>query len=442
MSGGMRLWLGLGIGAALCVGGCSLLFNGSDLHGTDGGNQDMSAGGSGGSDGGNSTGDMTGGGGAGGGGGGGGIPSGPLTLAFTKSTPVSVGMGPIDVVAGDFDNDGHLDVATANYGDTNITFVFGDGTKLGNAMSVTVPPPDSTHACSPYAVAAGRFDADAIVDLVVTCTDQDKSNTVVLFPGSATRSFSGMKIAALTSITTAASFEGIAAGDFNHDGKLDVAVSEYQNSMVWIVVGNGNGGFSASTQQIAAGANPVGLAAGDLDGDTRDDLVVFDYGVPHAFQVLLQAPTTGLQGAVAYQTSGSTGAGALADVNHDGHLDILAADQSDDKALVSLNMAAMPGTFTNNPMGPMTHPTPEHIAAADFDHDGHLDLVTTDEITNQIDILLGVGDGTFATPVPVTGLTSADGLVVGDFTGDGLPDIVVTNDGATPTITLIVNTSH
>ncbi|HEY2749517.1 MAG TPA: VCBS repeat-containing protein, partial [Polyangia bacterium] len=268
------------------------------------------------------------------------------------------------------------------------------------------------------------------------------SNTVVLFPGSATRAFTGTKIAALTSTTTAASFEGIAAGDFNHDGKLDLAVSEFQNSKVWITLGNGNGTFASSATQISAGVNPVGLAAGDVNGDMLDDLVVFDYGTPHSFQVLLQASGTGLAGALAYPTSGSTAAGALADVNHDGHLDIVAADQSDDEALVDLNSAVSPGSFSNNPPGFSTHPTPEHIAVADFDNDGHLDLVTTDQITSQIDVFLGAGDGSFATPVPLTGLPDADGLVVGDFTGDGLPDIVVTSDGTTPTITLIVNTSH
>jgi hypothetical protein len=75
----------------------------------------------------------------------------------------------------------------------------------------------------------------------------------------------------LTISGVAASFEGIAAGDFNHDRKLDLAISEFHSNNVWIVIGNGDGTFAASATKLDVGKGPLAVVAGDLNGDGRDD---------------------------------------------------------------------------------------------------------------------------------------------------------------------------
>ena len=426
--------LGIAVAAALTVGGCSLLFDGKDLHGRGGGDMglgDMAGGGGGGGTGG---GDMAGG---GGGGTGGGDMGHKLTLSFTKSTPITVGAAPYALVAGDFDHDGHLDVASANANGNSVSFAFGNGTTFTPVINITVPPSGTGNGCSPYAIAAGRFDGDQTDDVVVTCTDQNNANSVYFIKGSTGRTFTPLSV---LSTTASASFEGITVGDFDTDGKLDFAVSSYSGNNVWIAGGNGDGTFGAATM-LAAGTGPYGLATGDVNGDGRDDLVAFNYG-DFTINVLLQATTGGLGAAMSHATGGYSGDGVLVDLDHDGTLDIVTADESNDQLDVFLNSKTGTGSFPNTPPAYSTHPTPEQVATADFDGDGIMDIVTTDTITNSIDVLLGVGDGTLGTAIQTTGLPNASGLVVGDFTGDGLPDIVVCNDSNAGSITLVVNSSH
>ena len=328
--------------------GCSALFDGNDLHGTKGGN-DMAAGGGDGDDmaGGGSI-DMSGGGGGGGGAGSGGgdMAHGVLTMSFTKGASLSTGPSPYNLVAGDFDHDGHLDAVTVNNGDSSLSFVFSDGTKLANTVSVAVPMAASGKPCSAYAIASGKVDADAIPDVVVTCTDQVKNNATFLYVGSATRTYSASQIMALSSTTASASFEGVALGDFNTDGKLDVAVSDYQSGNVWVAAGNGDGSFGASAK-FAAGTGPVGVHAGDIDGDTHDDLVAYNYGA-HTISILHQV-SGALTPATAITTTGTTPDGLLADLNHDGKLDIVGADASGDQVVIALYTAADPGRLRQQP---------------------------------------------------------------------------------------------
>ena len=162
---------------ALAVGGCSLLFDGSDLKGKNA-NGDMSAGGgSGGSD------DMAGGGGGGGTAGGGGSGGGggtasctPTTsIKFTVNKPSTAAMGPYDVAVADLDNDGKLDIVTANYNANSFSVLLGDGT--GNfALAPTTP----IASCdTPQLVRARDLTGDGLADVIVSCFDSSTSAAAV-----------------------------------------------------------------------------------------------------------------------------------------------------------------------------------------------------------------------------------------------------------------------
>jgi hypothetical protein len=431
------------VGIAIClagVGGCSALFDGSDLHGKSG---DMSTGGDG-DDMGAGDVDMAGGGGGGGGGGG------PLTtVAFTAQTPIAVGANPYDISAGDFDGDGKLDAVTANDGDDNVTFLFGDGSGHLSAVNIAVPP--AANGCDPYAITSGRLDGDGSDDVVVTCTDVDVHNHVYTVLGSSARSFTPVEIAALASDTsTATKPEGVALGDFNKDGKLDVATANAGVAQVWVVAGNGDGTFAATANKLNTGATssyPIRVVAGDFNKDGRDDIAAGDYELAQLY-VFAQTTTPGTFSApVIYNTVNSVNGMTAADFDGNGHLDLVTADAHNDAVavLVADATGAFPAaTGTKQPPEYPVHPSPSGIVTGDFNRDGKLDLVVANANSpgGSIDVLLGKGDGSFDNAIPIGNSATPINIVVADFNGDGLPDFAVANNAATPTATVYLNSSH
>lgn len=442
-----RLAHALALAAALGAGGCSLLFNGNDLHGHDGGaggggGDDMDVGGGddlAGSDG------MTGGGGDMAGG-----VVGPLTLSFAKSTtsPVAVGDAPYSVAVGDFDGDGKLDLVTANDNSGTLTLLMnaGDATFTG----VNLTPSGVPNGCSPYAVTTADFNKDGIADVAVTCTDLANVNGGVIVLGNSGRSFNQKPITYLNSSTTNLKPEAIVAGDFNHDGKVDVAVANAGADSVSIYAGNGDGTFTTIpvTHSLPASAQPRSLAAADLNGDTRDDLVAANNGLS-SVTVFLQTSANALPTAGVNYNVGSGPAGiGIADTNGDGKPDLIVPNENDSTISVLLGSSSGDGTFPSaagTTMPPSYNPGAYalSIALGDFDHDGHVDLVSGAGTQNTVTVMLGDGKGAFGKTQQLDCGPISSSVVTGLFNADMLTDIACTNNSTSnSTITVLLNTSH
>jgi len=173
-----------------------------------------------------------------------------------------VGAGPSAMVAGDFDGDGKMDVATANHDDDNISVLLGDG-EGGFADAVNYAAGDG-----PVALAAGHFTGDAYLDLAVVNQDDE---TVSIFLNNGSGEFTWY-----TTLTVGGLPSAIALGDFNEDGETDLAVTKQDEDEVVLFFGNGDGTFQTSGT-VSAGAGPVSIAAGDLDGDEHLDLVIANF---------------------------------------------------------------------------------------------------------------------------------------------------------------------
>jgi len=279
------------------------------------------------------------------------------------------------------------------------------------------------------------------------------------------------------------------AGDFNGDGKVDVAVSYYGSSStnlggaVFILLGNGDGTFSAP-KSSNAGANPLSLAAADFNGDGKLDIVAGNLNVQNVTLLLgngdgtFQAPVTYATGAGTFGLPRSI---VAADFNGDGAPDVAVANRNDNSVSVLLNTG---GGKLGQPVVTALGFDPEYLAYSDFNHDGKLDLAVAGEFENALIMLLGNGNGTFQAPavhavgdtpqslsvVPlddgntmlaapdnITGdviytVVSPDGTVnaarynivpgspgaiaTGDLNGDGQPDVVVTG-GSDPVSVMI-----
>ncbi len=325
------------------------------------------------------------------------------TGAFGAPAYYAVGAGPTGVYLADFDVDGNLDVLTSNQNDSTATVYFGigDGT-FASPVTLTIPNDSGGSEA-----VTGDFDEDGLLDVVVGSHNY-------LFLNAGNRTFGA-------AIDLGSNGYRNSVRDVNGDGHLDIVGANYENG-VTALLGAGDGTFGAPVNS-GAGIASEAVAVADFDGDgVLDTAMVTFQGVGNASNVvvLLGDGTGGYENPVTTALPNYGWQIAAADLDGDGHADVVATDTIFSKVYVLLGDGA--GGF-----GPVTTydvSGVERMAIADYNGDTVPDLAVTSQ-TDGLWLASGNGDGSFGT-FALSGLTtSAFDTDAGDLDNDGILDLVV-----------------
>ena len=329
------------------------------------------------------------------------------------------------VVTGDFNGDGKLDLAAA------------DGVQLGNGDGTFRP----TSAGFPViansqGVAAGDFNADGKLDLAIAISSPP---SVAILPGNGDGTFQPP----IVTDASPGAPQTIVAADFNGDGKLDLAVTHQLDSSqagadsgLSVLLGNGDGTFQSPVAfDVMTDVVPNTLAAGDFNRDGVLDLV---YAVNSAGQEQI----TYLQGRgdgtflspVRFPAGCVTNELMAADLNGDGKLDLVTTDAMSSLPANTGGACVLMGNGDGTFQSPVAYSSGPSVAfgMSDVNSQGKLDLLMSGQYENQFSLTLGNGDGTFQSNPNCEGSINPQNavqaraldVVVGDFNGDGRPDLV------------------
>jgi FG-GAP-like repeat/Bacterial Ig-like domain (group 3)/FG-GAP repeat len=348
------------------------------------------------------------------------------TGVLTAKTVQAAGTDPIALATTDVNSDGYPDVVafdklSASSGAVTVLLGYGDGT-LQAPQTINQSFLPGTQA------AVADFNLDGSPDLAVT--RQNTSQVSVLLNNILETQYpDGRSFVAYNPLSTGMGnfADSIAVGDFNRDGKLDVAVSYLQDNDVQVLFGNGAGSLSAGAT-YAVGSQPYWVASADLNGDGYPDLVTANTNVNGAngtVSVLLNNKNGTFASAATYNVGKQPYQVAIGDVNGDGYPDLAVTDYGANT--VTILMGSKTGTFTVSAATLATCANPYGVAIGDFAHNGYPSVAVTCYTAAQVEVFPNNGNGTFGTPAILTTNVNPASLVVGDFNRDGKLDIVVGN---------------
>lgn len=319
----------------------------------------------------------------------------------------------------DVNADGATDIIATNYNGTSLS-VYIANKSAGVADGTFQAAVNYTTGSNPYNSITGDFDEDGAIDIAVT---NYSSSTVSIFKGNKTSGVPNGTFQAKVDYAVGTNPKGIVVGDFNKDGHLDLVTSNITTNNLTVLQGAGNGTFSTVATLATGGSQPIALAVADLNSDGNHDIITADYSSA-MLRIFMGNGNGTFQAVASYAAPAGIASIAIADVDADGKLDILSVNISNQSysffkgngdGTVAAYVATLVGT-TN----------PSLLKTGDLNGDGKLDLVVGATYTHEVEVFYGNGNGTFQSKIVYQGDTTPTWITLGDLNGDGKLDIVNT----------------
>lgn len=355
------------------------------------------------------------------------------TAISSQNFPISTlttGNAPTFITAASLRANNIQDLIVSNGTDNTISVFLGNGDGTFPTTGVTYPT-----GLDPVWIASGIFQtASSNIDLAVV---NQNANTVSILPGNGDGTFG-----AKTDIPVGHVPVSVVAADFNGDGNLDLAVANQSDNTISLFFGNGAGKFTppATGALLTTGHAPTALATADLNNDGHADLLVVNKA-DNTVSVFLGNGDGTFQPRTDYATGVAPVYVATGDFNGDGILDLAVANNTDGTVSILFGQTGSNGA-ANGTFAPRTDYVagtgPTSIAVADYNLDGILDLAVTDSTNNTVSLLFGLTGGAFNSNYELAVGTDPLSIVTADFNGDGFPDGAIVNQGSN-TVSVILN---
>lgn len=348
------------------------------------------------------------------------IVGGASQSAFVKPVAyASGGKGPQGVVTGDFNRDRKPDIAYVNYGSNSLGIMLNTGS--GNFGKAAVYANVGSALTS---IAATDFNGDGYLDLAFVGRDLG-----VMF-GKGNGTFNPV-----THIALGKKPLTVITGDFNNDGRADIAATNFSSNTISVVLNRGRSRFFAPINS-SGGNGPAGLAAGDFTGDGKLDIAVSDMGDGGTgggagARVLVGAGNGSFTATGLLKVGSRPGSIAAGDLNKDGKLDLVTSNggivgiSSGGQDSVSVLMGVGSGTF-GAATSFATGTGPTSVVIADYNRDKRLDVLVTNYGSSTISVLKGNNSGNLSVVESLPGATGNSSLAIADFNVDGKIDLVST----------------
>jgi hypothetical protein len=347
--------------------------------------------------------------------------------AFVREgSPYTVGDDPLSLNAGDFNGDGRPDVATINGTSSNVSVFLrqpggGFAQEAGSPIAVGL---------GPSGAAVGDFNGDGRLDLAVSSFVAGGVSVLLRQPSG------GFALEGGAAILPGTSMHAVAAGDFNSDGRLDLAATLASGQVVLLLRNPQNAGFLVGPQ-FATGPTPVAIAVGDFNGDRLADLAIANRGDGSA-TILLRVAGGGFSAEAAVPVGADPIGIVAADFDGNGRTDLAVTNAAPGTVSSFLRRPANDGFTAETPIKVSTSPV--GIDAADVDRDGRPDLAVAAN-AGAVDILHRnpAGGFTLAQSVPVAG--AVNDVAAADFDGDSRPDLAASSytSATADTFSVLVN---
>jgi len=324
----------------------------------------------------------------------------------------SVGDEPGSIATADFDGNGELDLAVANLQSNDITILENTGSRTFTAGATI-----GLSGNYPGSLTTVDLNMDSQPDLLVSMELSAADGAVSVLLGNGNGTFAPESVYLAGSGDLSAGFSSIAVGDMNDDGLLDVARST-QNGDISILAGVGDGKLRQT--QFGTGSDPLSVDLADLNFDGHLDMVVPNFQ-DRDITVRLGEGNGNFGSDIRTAIPFSANHAVTTHLDGDGILDLVTANANDDNITTLLGNAD--GTF-GSPSSYDVGAAPFYVVVADLNGDSLTDVVTANIRDHTLSVLLGNGDGSFGPQTVLPSHIAPVSVDVADFNGDTIPDLV------------------